>query len=297
MTDYQGCDKLIGTLLGTIGPAVSYWEDIKSLDVQRAGQQFYLQIDREQQTYDGFGTASWKDVDVAVVLYMLQSNPLGITDDVTEEQLVQAVHDAVNQYDNSSQGDTVGGNPLVWAKITDEERLDNNRGIVAYTFTIQVRVYVQTPQGTTAGVASTSMMQLVLTFLGGLPAGSTEWSAMSASTIKSLDLQRTGNVVVVHQPTISGQVTGLGEGLAGGSYTQQQISHYTYRLTLYGLQETDVEAASDWIAANAATYFLNVSFGQGTTVMAKVTRFDQITKERGSWWRELDVMIEAVVGV
>lgn len=140
--NYAGPDKLVGTLLGTIGPTLLYWEDVKSVDVQRYVNSVVLSIEDERQEYIGFGRESFKDVEVRAVFYLLEQNPSGLTDEDTLEGYLQQVHDIVNQYDNSTQTDTVVGNAVVWVKVTGERRAEELRGIILYEVTFEVRIYL-----------------------------------------------------------------------------------------------------------------------------------------------------------
>jgi hypothetical protein len=299
MTDYSGPDKLVGTLLANVSTPVQYWlywEDYKSIDVQRYINSVVLAIEQETQEYGGFGRESWKDVDVVATIFLYQFDPLGLSDEDTLESLLMTMHTTINQYNNSSTGDTIVGNKVIWVKITDEERMDDLRGAIVYTVNFQVRVYI--PQViTAAGSSSTGLMQLMVNFLSGLPAPqSGTWSVQPFSEVKSLDLQRTGDIVAIHAPVVDGRVVGLGEGQVGGQYTQQQMSKYKFRVTLYGQQESDIVSATDWVSQNIITYFLNADFGNGETILAKVLDFGQILNERGVWWRELKLVVEAIVG-
>jgi hypothetical protein len=146
---------------------------------------------------------------------------------------------------------------------------------------------------------SGGLAQVMLTFLSNLPAPSAGgvWTPVQFSTTKSIDIQRSGDIVIVGAPVISGQVVGIGEGQVGGQYTQQQISKYTFKLTLYGSLEQDVVAATDWIAQNSVTYFLNRAYTEGQTILAKMLNYGQILNERGTWLREIEMMVEVIVGL
>lgn len=138
----------------------------------------------------------------------------------------------------------------------------------------------------------TSLLDEVVSFLTSYGNG---WTVYPWSEIKSLDLQRTGNVMVVTAPTITGRAMGIGEGMVGGSYTQQQISDYEFGVTVFGTTEVAVVLVTDWIAQNVATSFLNVSFTGGVTVLGKMIRYGQVLNERGTWKREIRVMVEALL--
>jgi hypothetical protein len=293
MTNYVGPDKLVGALIGTIGPTVLYWENVKTVDVQRLVNSVVLNVENETHEYGGFGRESFKDVEVTATFFLLENSPLTLVDEARLENYLSAIHTDVNNYLNSSQTDFVVGNPVVWVKILNEKREDEVRGIIFYEITFQVRIYI--PQTTIAvGSSTTGLMQLMLNFLGNLPVGSTgPWAVISFSTTKTVDLQRTGNIAVVHAPTIV--ATGAGMGVTGNA-PNIQLSHYTFKLTLHGNTEADVVAATDWIAANSVMYFLNASFGAGNTILSKMLRYGQVLNERGTWHREIDIMVEAILG-
>jgi hypothetical protein len=143
------------------------------------------------------------------------------------------------------------------------------------------------------------LTQVLVTFLQGLPnpaLGGGTWTVVPFVTTKSVDIQRTGDTVMVGAPTITGQVYGLGIGQVNGQYTQQQISKYQFTLRLYATWEQDLVQATDWIALNSVTYFLNLSYSEGLVVLAKMMSYGQILNERGIWERELTIMIESQVG-
>lgn len=85
--------------------------------------------------------------------------------------------------------------------------------------------------------------------------------------------------------------------MGGAVYTQQQVTDYTFKLTMWAASEQDMVAATDWIAANSVLYFLNMTYDQGIVVLSKVKSFGQYTKERGVWWRTLGILVEVVIGV
>jgi hypothetical protein len=142
MTNYTGPDKIVGQLFSTVGPQILYWENVKSLDVQRLVNSIVLKIEDEKQEYIGFGRESWKDSEISATIFLYQTNPQILTDEDTLEGYLQTIHTIVNQYDNSSQTDTVVGNPLVWVRITDEKRMEDVRGIILYDITLEVRIYL-----------------------------------------------------------------------------------------------------------------------------------------------------------
>lgn len=142
-----------------------------------------------------------------------------------------------------------------------------------------------------------ALLGVMETFLTNLPAGSVStWSVVPFVTTKSLDLQRTGNVVAIGAPTASGHVAGLGLGRVGGIYSQQQITDYVFKLTLWTTSEQDLIAATDWIASHSVTYFLNLTYTEGQTVLAKMEKYGQKLNERGIWWRELEVGVKVIIG-
>jgi hypothetical protein len=294
ITDFTGSDKLVGMrILPTVGPRVLYWENVKSLDVQRLVNSAVLSLGEEEQIYGGFGNQSFKDAEVICTLFLMQSNPLGVADENTLEQFLSSIHTNINQYYNSSQIDTVATNPVVWIKITDENREDEVRGIILYEIKFQVRIYMKTPLGLVSGSSSAGLEQLMLNFLGGL--NSSGWTALPFSTVKSIDLQRSGNIIVVHAPAILGRVMGIGEGQQSGQYTQQQISQYTFRLTMYGSTEDAVNLATDFISTQSVIFFLNAPFGNGLSILSKMMSYGQVLNERGVWMRDIDIMVEAIV--
>jgi hypothetical protein len=328
-TNFLGPDKLVGLrILSATSLRVLYWENVKSLDVQRMANSIVVSIEEEKQEAIGLGRESFKDVDVRAVLYMLEQDPLGISDENAFEGYLQVIHDALTQYSPYSglSRDTVGGNNVVWVKIVNERRAEDVRGIILYEISFQVRIYVGpgtvTPYGqnvvppviTTGNTIVTvpgpgivmasllmmgSLMQVMAQFLAGLPAGTVSaWNIVPFVTTKSVDLQRAGNTVAIGAPTGSGRIIGLGLGQMGsGSYSQQQVTEYTFKLTLWTISEQDIVAATDWITANSLLYFLNLPYDGGQVVMSKMTSFGQKQKERGVWWRTLDLMLEVVIGV
>jgi hypothetical protein len=143
ITNFWGPDKLVGMrILPNTGPRVLYWENIKSLDVQRMANTAILSIEKETQEYIGFGRESWKDADVKATLFLYEEDPLSLEDEDTLDGFLDNIHTNTNQYFNSSQTDTVAGYPVVWVKITDERREEFLRGIILYEITFQVRIYI-----------------------------------------------------------------------------------------------------------------------------------------------------------
>lgn len=302
MANFNGPDKIIGSILAQLPLPVVYWEDVKSLDVQRAPNTTFISIQNNQQEYGGFGNQSWKDVEVHADMYIYQYSPLTISDNLTLQNFLAQIHTAVNQYNPRLTQDTVVGYPLVWIKITGEERKDDTRGEILYKIVFEVRILLTTTPSA-AGSATTSLTQLALNFLSGLPAPSSNppsggrWLVQPASVLKAVDLKRTGNVVIVHAPAVSGQVIGIGEGQAFGQYSQQQISMNTVGITLYASQEVDIVTATDWIAQQAPVYFLNVPITNGMSILGKLDSYSQVVKERGFWIRELVLEVEVVIGL
>ena len=144
LTLYSGPDKLVGTLVGTLSPSipVQYWEEVKTMDIQRWGNVLFINIDSENQEYIGFGRESWNNSVVKATFYLTELNSLGIADEDTLEDYLGQFHVAVNQYSNSSQADSINGYPIVWVKITDEKREEELRGIILYEITLEVRSYI-----------------------------------------------------------------------------------------------------------------------------------------------------------
>lgn len=142
-----------------------------------------------------------------------------------------------------------------------------------------------------------ALLAVVEGFLGNLPVGTVStWAVVPYVTTKSLDLQRTGNVVAIGAPTGAGHVMGIGTGQVNSVYSQQQISDYVFKLTLWTTGEGDLESATDWIAQNCVTYFLNLDYTEGMTVLSKVNGFGQKLNERGVWWRTVDLFVKVVIG-
>jgi hypothetical protein len=300
--NYAGPDKIVGSILAQTPVPVVYWENVKSIDVQRAVNTTFVSIQNEQQEYIGFGNQSWKDVEVHADLYLYQFSPNTISDNTTLQNYLATIHTAINQYDPRLTQDMVAGYPIVWIKITGEERDDDVRGAILYSIVFEVRILLTTTPSS-AGTATTTLTQLVLNFLSGLPNPSLNppsngpWQIQQASVQKANDLQRTGDIVVVHAPAISGHVIGIGEGQAFGQYTQQQISMNSIRLRLYAFQEADIVTATDWIAKQAPVYFLNVPLTNGISVLGKMESYGQILKERGVWMRDLELTVEVIFGI
>ena len=296
MTNYSGSDKLVGTLLSTIPvgaviPPLFYWENVKTLSVERLGFSVYISGGEETQSYEGFGRESFKDSEVQCAIFNLQSSPNTLANEAAFEQYLSVVHDVINQYNNSSQTDTISGNPVVWVKIISEDREDEVRGIILYRVIFEVRVYIK-PVITTAGSTNAGIMQLMVNFLSGV----TGFNPIPFSEIKSLDVSRSGNTLIIHAPSVSGRVMGIGTGIDYGQYGQQQISQYTFKVRMYSTTENGIVSSTDWIAANAATYFLNAPFGNGQTIWGKMLGYSMILNERGVWMRDVEILLEVIVG-
>ncbi len=324
ITTFAGPDKLVGQrILSATSLRVLYWENVKSLDVQRMANSIVVSIEDETQEQIGLGRETFKDVEVHGVLYLMENAPQTLADEAALEGYLQAIHDAVTQYSpyTSAGTDFVGGGQVVWVKITNEKRAEEVRGIILYEITFEVRLYLTsgtvTPYQqqisdssgmvklTGTGIVMASLMQfsglmrVMAQFLSGLPPGAAgPWNIVPFVTTKSIDLQRAGNTIAIGAPTGGGRVIGFGIGQMGGAvYTQQQVTDYTFKLTMWAASEQDMVAATDWIAANSVLYFLNMTYDQGIVVLSKVKSFGQYTKERGVWWRTLGILVEVVIGV
>lgn len=142
MVNYAGPDKLIGSLCATVGPTLLYWENVKSLDVQRYVNSIVLKVTDETQEYGGFGTQSWKNSTVSIAMFLLEQSPLTLSDEDTLEGYLETIHTNINQYNPKTGSDTIAGNQVVWTKVLSESRAEELRGIILYEIVAEVRVYI-----------------------------------------------------------------------------------------------------------------------------------------------------------